>query len=87
MYLKSAWTVCVCGIVAAIAFAGQGGAEPLPGTKWSIPNFPNANIVIEFVKALRAGQPPRITAAESLAITEVVLKARQAADEGRIVDL
>ena len=45
------------------------------------------NIFVEFVKFLRGGPVPRITADDSFYITEVVLRAREAADGKKIVTL
>lgn len=45
------------------------------------------NLFVEFVKFLRGGPPPRITADDCFYITEVVLQARQAADEKKMITL
>jgi predicted dehydrogenase len=45
------------------------------------------NLFTEFVQALRANQPYRIPAEDCFYATKVVLKARQAADEKKLVDL
>ena len=45
------------------------------------------NLFVEFVKFLRGGPVARITADDSFYITEVVLRARDAADEKRMMEL
>ena len=52
-----------------------------------IPFGDTENIFVEFVKFLRGGPPPRITADDSFYITEVVLRAREAADERKLIAL
>jgi predicted dehydrogenase len=52
-----------------------------------IPFGETENIFVEFAKFLRGGPPPRITADDSFYITEVVLRARDAADEKKMVEL
>jgi len=48
---------------------------------------PDRDIFADFVAAVRGDGPNFITTAESLRITEVALKARDAADTGKVVDL
>ena len=48
---------------------------------------PTTNLFVDFVQSLRTSQPPRITAEDCLYITEVVLKARDAADSKQMVTL
>lgn len=45
------------------------------------------NLFVEFAKSLRGGPPPRISADDSFYITEVVLQARQAADDKKMIAL
>lgn len=45
------------------------------------------NLFVEFAKFLRGGPVPRITADDSFYITEVVLRAREAADEKKMIVL
>ncbi len=45
------------------------------------------NLFVEFVNFVRGGPLPRITAEDSFYITEVVLLARQAADDRRLIDI
>ena len=52
-----------------------------------IPFGETENIFVEFVKFLRGGPAPRITADDSFYITEVVLRAREAADEKKMISL
>lgn len=44
-------------------------------------------LFVDFVTALRTGTPPRITAQDALAITELCLHARHAADTGAVINL
>ncbi|MEW6302222.1 MAG: Gfo/Idh/MocA family oxidoreductase [Verrucomicrobiota bacterium] len=46
-----------------------------------------SNLFVDFVKALREGKASRIPAGDCLAITEVVLKARDAADTLKVISL
>jgi hypothetical protein len=46
-----------------------------------------ANLFAEFIEAVRAGKPYRIPAEDCFYATEVVLKARDAADQKRIVEI
>ena len=52
-----------------------------------IPFGETENIFVEFVKFIRGGPPPRITADDCFYITEVVLRAREAADEMKLIAL
>lgn len=52
-----------------------------------IPFGETENLFVEFVKFLRGGPAPRITADDSFYITEVVLRAREAADEKKLITL
>jgi len=45
------------------------------------------NLFAGFIRAIRAGKQPRIPVEDCLRVTEVVLKARQAADEKRMISL
>ena len=45
------------------------------------------NLFVEFVQFLRGGAPPRITADDCFYITEVMLHARDSADEKKLVPL
>jgi predicted dehydrogenase len=45
------------------------------------------NLFVEFAKFLRGGGVPRITADDSFYITEVLLRAREAADEKKMIVL
>jgi predicted dehydrogenase len=47
---------------------------------------PTPNLFVEFIQALREDRPSRITADDAFTITEIVLQARAAADEGRMVE-
>ncbi len=64
----------------AITLVTEAGTERIPFET-------TENIFVEFVKFLRGGRPPRITADDSFYITEVVLRARDAADEKKLVAL
>lgn len=48
---------------------------------------PTDNLFVDFVKAIREGRPSRIPAEDCFYITEVVLKAREAADKKQLVEL
>ncbi|MEQ1831032.1 MAG: Gfo/Idh/MocA family oxidoreductase [Pirellula sp.] len=52
-----------------------------------IPFGETENLFVEFVTFLRGGLPPRITADDCFYMTEVVLKARQAADDRTMIQL
>ncbi|MDP3073667.1 MAG: Gfo/Idh/MocA family oxidoreductase [Opitutaceae bacterium] len=52
-----------------------------------IPFGGTENLFVEFVKFLRGGPPPRITADDSFYVTEVVLRTRDAADEKKVIAL
>jgi predicted dehydrogenase len=52
-----------------------------------IPFGETENLFVEFAKFLRGGPPPRISADDGFYMTEVVLQARQAADEKTLVAL
>lgn len=52
-----------------------------------IPFGETENLFVEFAKSLHGGPAPRITADECFYITEVVLQARQAADDRNMVEL
>jgi predicted dehydrogenase len=52
-----------------------------------IPFGQTENLFVEFAKFLRGGPPPRITADDCFYMTEVVLQARQAADEKKMIAL
>ncbi|HEV7406663.1 MAG TPA: Gfo/Idh/MocA family oxidoreductase [Chthoniobacteraceae bacterium] len=52
-----------------------------------IPFGETENLFVEFVKALRGGPAPRIAADDCFYITEVVLQARQAADDKKLIAL
>jgi predicted dehydrogenase len=54
---------------------------------YMVASEPTANLFVEFVQAVRAGKPYRIPAEDCLTITEVVLKARDAADQQKVVEL
>ena len=58
-----------------------------PTSKEDVPLPPARALVGEFIEFLRTGKAPLLTCAESLRITEVALKARQAADTGQVIDL
>ncbi len=45
------------------------------------------SLLRDFIEALESGAQPIITTEDSFRVTEIALKAREAADEGRIVDL
>ena len=65
---------------AAIKLITELGTEQIPFGQ-------TENLFVEFINFVRGGPQPRITADDSFYITEVVLLARQAADEGRLVDI
>jgi predicted dehydrogenase len=48
---------------------------------------PTENLFVDFVQALREGRPSRIPAEDCFYVTEVVLKAREAADDRKLVEL
>ena len=48
---------------------------------------PTPNIFADFIRAIRAGRPQRITAADAIYATEMVLKARDAADRQELIEL
>jgi len=48
---------------------------------------PTANLFVEYVEALRSGKPYRIPAEDCLYITEVVLRARDAAEQHKVVEI
>jgi predicted dehydrogenase len=48
---------------------------------------PTANLFVDFVQALRENRESRIAAEDCLYITEVVLRAREAADTGKLVSI
>lgn len=48
---------------------------------------PTENLFVDFVQSLREKRQPRITADDSISITRLVLKARQAADELKLLEL
>ena len=48
---------------------------------------PTENLFVEFANALRENRPSRIESADCFYVTEVVLKAREAADEKKLVAL
>jgi len=52
-----------------------------------IPFGETENLFVEFVKFLRGGAVPRITADDCLRSTEIALRAREAADETRMIAL
>ena len=45
------------------------------------------NLFTAFVRAVRAGQPTPIPAEDCFTVTEVVLRARDAAETGKLVEL
>ena len=64
----------------AITLVSDAGTERIPFEV-------TENIFVEFVKFLRGGPAPRITADDSFYLTEVVLRAREAADEKKLIAL
>jgi predicted dehydrogenase len=48
---------------------------------------PSNNLFVDFVESLRTGRPSRIPAEDCFYVTEVVLKAREAADDRKLVEL
>jgi predicted dehydrogenase len=67
---------------------GDGAIAFITGDKTErIPFGETENLFVEFVKFLRGGPVPRITAEDSFYITEVVLRAREAADEKKMIAL
>lgn len=48
---------------------------------------PTPNLFVDFAQAIRDGRPPRIPAEDCLYATEIVLKARDAADEKKMIEL
>jgi predicted dehydrogenase len=48
---------------------------------------PTNNLFVDFVESLRAGRPSRIPAEDCFYVTEVVLKAREAAADRKLVEL
>jgi predicted dehydrogenase len=48
---------------------------------------PTANLFVDFVQAVKEDRPSRIPAEDCFYMTELVLKARQAADEKRMIEL
>jgi predicted dehydrogenase len=52
-----------------------------------IPFGETENLFVEFAKFLQGGPPPRITADDCFYMTEVVLQARQAADEKKLITI
>jgi predicted dehydrogenase len=53
----------------------------------ALPLTPQADIFTQFARSLRGEAPPPLTLHEACRITEVALKAQQAADTGRVVSL
>lgn len=45
------------------------------------------NLFASFIRAINSDQPPRITAADSLYATKIVLLARESADEKKLIDV
>ena len=45
------------------------------------------NLFVDFVQALQEGRSSRIPAEDCFSVTEVVLKARQAADDHKLLEL
>ena len=52
-----------------------------------IPFGETENLFVEFAKFIQGGAPPRITADDCFRITEIVLRAREAADEKKMIAL
>jgi predicted dehydrogenase len=52
-----------------------------------VPGEPSTNLFIEFVRAVREDKPSRITLEDAFYATEVVLRARQAADDKKVVEI
>jgi hypothetical protein len=59
-------------------------ADRRPST---LPLAPQADLFTLFARSLRGGAPPPLTLHEACRITEISLKAQQAADTGRVVTL
>jgi predicted dehydrogenase len=64
----------------AITLAGRNGIEMIPFGE-------TENLFVEFIRNLRSGTSSRITADDCFYITDVVLRARQAADEANLLEL
>lgn len=76
------------GIIEVGGGAGMGDKITLLTKKDSpreIAPEPTANLFTDFVRALRENRPARIPAEDCVTITEVVLRARDAADQGTLV--
>jgi len=58
-----------------------------PDASEDVPLLPQRDLLSEFVAYIRGEGEPLLTSEESFRITEVALLARQAADEGTIIDL
>lgn len=53
----------------------------------SLPLTPQTDLFTQFARSLRGEGPPPLTLAEGCRITEIAIKAQQAADTGRVVSL
>jgi predicted dehydrogenase len=53
----------------------------------SLPLTPQADIFTQFARSLRGEAPPPLTLEDACRITEIAIKAQQAADTGRVVSL
>lgn len=54
---------------------------------YTIDPGPDTNLFVDFVKSIREGTKPRMTAADAIGMTRMVLLARDAADQKKIVEL
>ena len=79
----------VAGAAGVVETRHCGSAVELitPDATEMLPPEPAGNIFAEFAAALEAGATPPITTEESFRMTEVALKARDAQDSGRFVEL
>jgi predicted dehydrogenase len=75
------------GVIEALSFEGDIRVTTAKGEPYRVSPAPTANLFTEFVQSVRAGKPPRITADDACYMTEVVLHARQAADDRKLVEL
>lgn len=75
------------GVIEAFGTAKELQLLTVDGEPQAIKPEPTENLFVEFVKRVREGKPHRIPADDCYRITEVVLRARQAADEMKLVEL
>ena len=58
-----------------------------PTAREELPLEPARDVLTDFVRFLRSGEAPLLTSEESFRMTEVALKAREAADTGKVLEL